>query len=58
MEKSKKSFSSRQVMQAGLKYGIYLLFLFIVLILAITCPSFRTIANASNVLLQDRKSVV
>ena len=52
MEKSKKSFSSRQVMQAGLKYGIYLLFLFIVLILAITCPSFRTIANASNVLLQ------
>lgn len=47
-----KKLRSRQVMQAGLKYGIYLLFLFIVLILAITCPSFRTIANASNVLLQ------
>ena len=38
--------------QIGLKYGIYLLFLFVILLLAITCPSFRTMANASNVFLQ------
>ena len=54
MENAKKvqGISSRQIVQIGLKYGIYLLFLFIVLVLAITCPSFRTVANASNVMLQ------
>ena len=44
--------NSRRMIQIGLKYGIYLLFLLIVFILAITCPSFRTVANASNVMLQ------
>lgn len=39
-------------LQIGLKYGIYLLFLFIIIVLSITNPSFRTVANASNVLLQ------
>ena len=54
MENAKKvqGISSRQIVQIGLKYGIYLLFLFIVLVLAITCPSFWTVANASNVMLQ------
>lgn len=41
-----------RILQIGLKYGIYLLFLVIIFVLAVTNPSFRTMANTSNVLLQ------
>lgn len=35
-----------------LKYGIYFILLFIVVVLAVTSPSFRTVTNLTNVLLQ------
>ncbi len=35
-----------------LKYGIYFILLFIVIVLAVTSPSFRTVTNLTNVLLQ------
>ncbi len=53
MGKSEKTGAVKeQAIQIGLKYGIYLLFLIMIVILAITSPSFRTVENASNVLLQ------
>lgn len=44
--------NSNKVMQIILKYGVYLLFLFIVILLVITNSGFRSINNATNVLLQ------
>lgn len=41
-----------KIIQTLLKYGIYLLLLAMIVILSITCPSFRTLSNLSNVLLQ------
>ena len=35
-----------------LKYGIYFILLFIVIVLAVASPSFRTVTNLTNVLLQ------
>ena len=60
MQKQTKfsNLNGRSLMQIGMKYGIYILFLFIVLVLAITSPSFRTVANASNVLLQVTTNAV
>lgn len=51
-KQGKQGSAGQKALQIGLKYGIYLLFLFMIVLLAATSPSFRTMANASNVLLQ------
>ena len=49
---AKKQAGGRSAKDVFLKYGIYFILLFIVLILAVTSPSFRTVTNVTNVLLQ------
>ncbi|MBQ9062539.1 MAG: ABC transporter permease [Eubacterium sp.] len=44
--------NGRQTTQFLLKYGIYFMLLAIILVLAIASPSFRTVTNLTNVLLQ------
>ena len=48
MEKKKQS-----PLQVCMKYGTYLLFLFVVLIMLIASSKFRTLTNAVNILLQN-----
>lgn len=45
--------NKKSIMQVCMKYGTYLLFLFVVLIMLITSSKFRTLTNAVNVLLQN-----
>ncbi|MDO5548255.1 MAG: ABC transporter permease [Eubacteriales bacterium] len=52
MSKKTNGITADKVTQTLLKYGIYLLLLAMILVLSITCPSFRTVSNLSNVLLQ------
>ena len=51
-EKSKNGVDTNRVMQILLKYGVYLMFLLIVILLLITNASFRSLNNATNVMLQ------
>lgn len=47
-----KTYKSRSLSEIILQYGIYFILLIIILILAIASPSFRTVTNLTNVLLQ------
>ncbi|MBR0397415.1 MAG: ABC transporter permease [Eubacterium sp.] len=44
--------TGQKAKQVFLKYGIYFILLLIILVLAVASPSFRTVTNVTNVLLQ------